>query len=416
MTQPTASAGPQCRHCDQLLDVSLVDLGVSPPCNTLIRPEDIHKGEMFYPLHAQVCTNCFLVQVGDSEAPDEIFSEYSYFSSFSASWVEHAKSYVHAVTDRFGLDSKTKVMEVASNDGYLLQHFLPLQIPVLGIEPAKNIAEVAIGKGIPTISEFLGVETAKAIVAEHGHAALVAANNVMAHTPYLNDFVQGLTILAGQNGVITVEFPHLLRLMDENQFDTIYHEHFSYFSLFTVEKLFQANDFHIFDVDTLTTHGGSLRIYACAKSASHASTPAVADLREEERLWGVDNPATYMTFTPRVEKVKRDLLNFLIEARENGKQVVGYGAPGKGNTLLNYAGIRTDLVQYLVDLNPYKQDNYTPGTRIPIKAPEEIFSTQPDYVLIMPWNLKDEIVQQLEDIRAWGGQFVVAIPELTIIP
>ena len=407
---------PTCRHCQTPLSHSLVDLGTSPPCNNLVSAEQLNQPETYYPLHTMVCENCFLVQVGDSVTPDEIFTEYSYFSSFSDSWVEHARLYVESVVARFDLDENNQVFEVASNDGYLLQHFLPKQIPVLGIEPAQNVAAAAIEKGINTISVFLGSETAAKIVAEHGNADLVIANNVMAHTPYLNDFVKGLSILIKPSGVITVEFPHLLRLMQLNQFDTIYHEHFSYFSLLTVKQIFESYGLRVFDVEQLTTHGGSLRIYATQADAHHTETPAVNSILQEENHHNLNQISGYLDFTSKVQKVKRDLLAFLIQAKEDGKSVVGYGAPGKGNTLLNYCGIRTDLLEYVVDRNPYKQNNYTPGMRIPIYGPEKIEQTKPDYVLVLVWNLIDEICTQMSAISQWGGQFVVAIPELKVIP
>ncbi len=416
MQNPLNQTGPSCRHCGALLEHSLVDLGSSPLCNTLLDERSINRGEVFYPLHVRVCGDCFLAQLGDFVTPDEIFTEYSYFSSFSTSFVDHARRFVEDSIRRFALGSGNRVIEVASNDGYLLQHFLPHNIPVLGIEPARNVAEAARARGIPSVSEFLGEKTAAAIVAEHGGADLVIANNVLAHTPQLNDFVGGLATLAGSRGVISVEFPHLMRLIEHNQYDTIYHEHFSYFSFHTVCRIFQSRGLRVFDVLEVDTHGGSLRVYATAADASvHPETPNVTRMHEFEAGRGVTDMKTYSDFTRRVEESKRQLLEYLIRLRRENKQIVGYGAPGKGNTLLNYCGIRTDFVDYIVDRNPYKQGKFTPGTRIPIFPAERIFETKPDYVLVMIWNLVDEVVDQLRDIREWGGQFIVPIPNVRIL-
>lgn len=404
-----------CRFCRKPLSQLVVDLGMSPLCQTHIKPEQLNSMERFYPLRTLLCHNCFLMQLEDFVSPDEIFSEYAYFSSYSDSWVEHARVYSTVVTDRFQLSSASKVIEIASNDGYLLQHFATAGIPVLGIEPAANVAQAAIDKGIETEIHFLGERSAKEIVRKHGRADLVVGNNVLAHVPDINDFVCGIRTLLKDDGVVTMEFPHVVKLITLNQFDTIYHEHFSYLSWYTVRQIFAAHGMTLFDVDELDTHGGSLRIYA--RHESDGSKP-VSDraraLETAEETWGVNKPETYSIFTERVRKTKRELLSFLIEQKTNGKQVVGYGAPGKGNTLLNYCGIRTDMLDYTVDRNPYKQGTYTPGTHIPILPPDRIRETRPDYILVLPWNLRKEITAQLAYIREWGGQLVFPIPELTV--
>lgn len=416
--KPLDSTGPKfkCRFCAADLHATFVDLGMSPPCQNHVTPEQLNEAEAFYPLHAYVCDRCFLVQLQEFVTPDNIFSEYAYFSSYSTSWVEHARRYAHMAIERFGLGRGSKVMEIASNDGYLLQHFVAAGVPVLGIEPAANVARVAVDKGIPTTVRFFGRETATAIRAEHGQPDLLLGNNVLAHVPDLNDFVAGMKILLAPNGVITMEFPHLERLMAENQFDTIYHEHFSYFSLVTVEKVFAHHGLVLFDVEELPTHGGSLRIFA--RHAENAALPVgqrVIDLRRRETDDGFLTLERYRGFDAQVKATKRKLLSFLIEARNQGKKVVGYGAPGKGNTLLNYCGIRTDFLDFTVDANPYKQGKFTPGTRIPILAPDAIRAARPDYVLILPWNLKDEISKAGAYIAEWGGRFVVPIPEVRVL-
>jgi SAM-dependent methyltransferase len=405
-----------CRFCGAPVRRTFVDLGMSPLCQTHIEHSQLNDMEPFYPLHAFVCERCFLVQLGEYVSPQEIFGEYAYFSSFSDSWIEHARTYAASVTERFDIGRDSKVIEVASNDGYLLQHFLSNEIPVLGIEPAANVAEVAIGKGIPTVVRFLGAQTAGEIVAESGAADLVIGNNVLAHVPDLNDFVAGLRTLLKPSGVLTMEFPHLQRLMASNQFDTIYHEHFSYFSFYTVERVFAAHDMVLFDVEELPTHGGSLRIFACHKHAldQRPVGKRVDELLSREKTSGIDQIETYVAFEENVKRTKRRILEFLIQAKAEGKSIAGYGAPGKGNTLLNYCGIRGDFLDYTVDRNPYKIGKYTPGTRIPICAPEKIRQTKPDYVLILPWNLKEEIATQLSYIHEWGGQFVVPIPEVRV--
>ena len=405
--------GLVCRACGAPLRHSVVDLGLSPPCQTVVRAEDLARGETFYPLHAVVCEACSLVQIDEALPPDAIFSDYAYFSSYSDSWVEHARRYTEAMRDRFGLGAQSQVVEVASNDGYLLQHFVALGVPCLGVEPAANVAAVAQARGIPTRVAFFGETEAQAMVDEGLRADLLLGNNVLAHTPHLNSFVAGLKTLLADDGVITIECPHLVELIDHNQFDTVYHEHFSYFSFTAAGRVFARHGLDLFDVERLPTHGGSLRLYGC-----HAGTRRIearaSEMLESEQAWGVDRLATYAAFAARVHETKRGLLDFLIGAARAGKTVAGYGAPGKGNTLLNYCGIRTDLLAYTVDRNPVKQGTFTPGTRIPIFAPERIAETRPDYVLILPWNLRDEIAAQMAHVREWGGRFVVPIPSVEV--
>jgi 2-polyprenyl-3-methyl-5-hydroxy-6-metoxy-1,4-benzoquinol methylase len=404
-----------CRHCATPLERTFCDLGMSPLANSYVDPERASAAEPFYPLHAYVCSTCFLVQLQEFESPQHIFGDYLYFSSFSSSWLDHARRYVTAVSERFGLASQHLVVEIASNDGYLLQYFQERQVPVLGIEPAANVAKVAEAKGIPCITEFFGTKLAEQLVAQGKRADLIIGNNVLAHVPDLNDFVRGLSTLLGGQGLITLEFPHLLRLIQQNQFDTIYHEHFSYLSLLTVERVFRSHGLRVFDVEQLPTHGGSLRIYAThLEGASHQEHARVAALREEEAAANLANLDAYTRFEEQVQRTKRRLLSFLIEAKEQGKTVVGYGAPAKGNTLLNYCGVKTDLVDYTVDLSPHKQGHYLPGTRIPIHAPSRIAETKPDYLLVLPWNLRTEITKQMAHIREWGGRFVFPIPVLEI--
>jgi hypothetical protein len=407
---------PKCRFCSAELKTTFVDLGMSPLCQTHIEPDQLNAMERFYPLHAWVCESCYLVQLEEYVSPDEIFGDYAYFSSYSDSWVDHARRYTDHVSERFGLHQDSLVMEIASNDGYLLQHFVARKVPCLGIEPAANVAKVAVERGIRTTVRFFGRKTATEVAAEFGRPNLLLGNNVLAHVPDINDFVGGMKILLAPGGVITMEFPHLLKLMDENQFDTIYHEHFSYLSFYSVEKIFAHHGLRLFDVQQIPTHGGSLRIFGChADDAGHPSLPAVDGLRNEEISRGLTSVATYAKFEARVKATKRRLLEFLVKARDAGKSVVGYGAPGKGNTLLNYCGIRTDFLDYTVDRSPHKQGRFTPGTHIPILAPEKIRETRPDYVLILPWNLKDEVTQQHAYVREWGGRFVVPIPTVTVI-
>jgi hypothetical protein len=406
---------PSCRFCGAPLAHTFVDLGMSPLCESYLRADQLNQMEPFYPLHVWVCDCCYLVQLEEYVSPAEIFTEYAYFSSYADSWLQHARHYVDQVTDRFGLDAGSHVVEIASNDGYLLQYFVQKGIPALGVEPAANVAQTAVAKGVPTLVEFFGVDCARRMVADGLAADLIAGNNVLAQVPDLNDFVAGLKILLKDHGVITIEFPHLMCLMAGNQFDTIYHEHFSYFSFITAEKIFAAHGMTLFDVEELTTHGGSLRIYARhADDVSQPVTGRVEELRKRELDAGFTTLAAYDSFHEQVKATKRNLLSFLIQARAEGKHVVGYGAPGKGNTLLNYCGIRSDFLDFTVDRNPYKQGMFLPGTHIPIYHPNRLVEARPDYVLILPWNFKDEIVKQLAGIREWGGQFVVPIPTVEV--
>jgi len=394
-----------------------VDLGTSPLCQDHVTPENFTRAEATYPLHARVCHECFLVQVDDVVAPEEIFGDgdYAYFSSFSDSWLAHARAYTEKMIARFDLDARSSVIEIASNDGYLLQYFDEKSVPVLGIEPATNCAAAAAKKGIESVVAFFGRETAGQVAAERGQATLLLGNNVLAHVPDINDFVGGMKILLAPEGVVTMEFPHLMRLAEENQFDTIYHEHFSYLGFTTVERIFARHGLVLFDVEELPTHGGSLRIYARHAENERLAVQASVDaLRSREAAVGMLDLAYYADFGERVRETKRKLLEFLIAEKRKGKQIVGYGAPGKGNTLLNYCGIRTDFLDYTVDRSPHKQGNFLPGSRIPILAPERIFETRPDFVLILPWNLRVEIMEQLADIRDWGGRFVVPIPEIKV--
>lgn len=404
-----------CRFCKTPLRHTFVDLGMSPLCESYVDHEHLNHMEAFYPLHVYVCENCFLVQLDEFVTPDNIFSEYAYFSSFSDSWLQHAKNYTDMIVERLGLDENSHVVELASNDGYLLQNFVKKEIPVLGIDPAANIAKTAVEKGVPTLVEFFGREVARKLATDNKQADLLLGNNVLAHVPDINDFVGGMKILLKPQGVITMEFPHLMRLMEENQFDTIYHEHFSYLSFISVDRIFAAHELTLFDVEELLTHGGSLRIYArhAADTTKPISARAV-ELKEREERAGFSDLKTYTSFTDQVENTKRKLLEFLIKTKWQGKSIAGYGAPGKGNTLLNYCGIRTDFLDYTVDRNPYKQGKFLPGTHIPIYHPDKIKETRPDYVLILPWNFKDEIMDQVAYIRDWGGKFVVPIPEVKI--
>lgn len=406
-----------CRFCATPLRDSFIDLGMSPLCQSHVEPDGLEVMEPFYPLHARVCHNCFLVQLQAFVSPGDIFSDYAYFSSYSDSWVAHARRYAKDMQARLCVDRDSFVVEIASNDGYLLQHFLADGVRVRGFEPAANVAREAERRGIPTTVEFFGAATARDFAAAHGRADLLLGNNVLAHVPDINDFVAGMKVLLAPTGIITMEFPHLLRLIEGNQFDTIYHEHFSYLSLAVVERIFAAHGLTVFDVDELATHGGSLRIHARHDDAAEPEvSPAVGALRRSESEFGLFDAGTYARFGERVRETKRALLEFLIDARRAGKRVVGYGAPGKGNTLLNYCGIRTDFLDFTVDRSPHKQGRYTPGTRIPILAPAAIAEARPDYVLILPWNLAAEIQAQLDYIRDWGGQCVVPIPTLRVLP
>lgn len=404
-----------CRFCGVPLEHEFVNLGLSPISNAFVNPNQANEKEPLYPLHAFVCSECFLVQLEEFQSPDEIFSDYVYFSSYSDSWLAHAKRFVESAAERFKLDSDSLVMEVASNDGYLLQYFVERGVPVLGIEPASNVAEVARRAGVETIDEFFGVALAKRLRDNGRTCDLLVGNNVLAHVPDINDFVGGLKIVLGKNGVLSMEFPHLLKLIQQTQFDTIYHEHFSYLSLISVQRIFRHHGLEVFDVEELKTHGGSLRVFAQHPDGKQATTGAVERVLNDERQASLDSLSGYQNFAERVAKVKDDLLAFLEAARSDGKSVVGYGAPAKGNTLLNFCGIGPDSIQYTVDRSPYKQDHLLPGTHIPVHAPEHIAATKPDYVLILPWNLQDEIVQQMSHIKDWGGQCVVPIPELRIL-
>lgn len=415
LAERPGTPAPSCRFCRRPLRVTLVDLGMSPLSESYLTARQLNEMEPFYPLRAHVCEACFLVQVQEYVAPERIFSEYAYFSSYSDAWLAHAQTYSHAMIERFSLRPTSHVVEVGSNDGYLLQYFVEQGIPVLGVEPAANVARTAIARSVPTLVEMFGERVARDLSTSGRGADLLIGNNVLAQVSDLNGFVSGLKILLNPRGVITIEFPHLLRLMEENQFDTIYHEHFSYFSFTTAERVFAAHGLTLFDVETLSTHGGSLRIYAChAEDDSRPIGSRVADLRAREALAGLTRLDPYRSFDEKVKEAKRKLLDFLIMAKREGRSIAGYGAPGKGNTLLNYCGIRTDFIDYTVDRNPYKHNKFTPGTHIPIYPPDRIFETRPDYILILPWNLKDEIVEQLARVRTWGAQFVVPIPEVKV--
>ena len=403
-----------CRFCQASALSSFCDLGTSPLSNAYLDAEALMRMEPFYPLHAYVCEECFLVQLDEFEQPDNIFGDYAYFSSYSTSWLEHAQRYVNDVIDRYSLTKDHQVVEIASNDGYLLQYFMQKDIPVLGIEPAKNVAEVANNKGIPTRPIFFGSSVARELDNEGIKADLLLGNNVLAHVPDLNDFVKGLKILLKDDGVITMEFPHLYQLILNNQFDTIYHEHFSYFSLYTVINIFSQHGLTIFHVDELSSHGGSLRIHAC-HDQNHKPDLSVDELLAKEIDFGLNNSKVYREFSEQVKKIKRSLLSFLITQKEQGKNVVAYGAPAKGNTLLNYCGIYTDLISYTVDVSPHKYGKYLPGTHVPIYHTDMLAETRPDYVLILPWNIKDEIIEKLSYLKTSGTRFVLPIPELTIL-
>ena len=404
-----------CRFCGCKLEHTFVDLGVSPLVQSFLTFEQLSQMEPFYPLQVFVCGNCFLVQLQEFVAPEEIFSDYLYFASYSDTWLAHAKRYTEEMVRRFAISEESLVVEIASNDGYLLQYFVERNVPVLGVEPAANVAAVAAQKGVPSLVKFFSSQTARELVAAEKPADLLLGNNVLAHVPDVNDFVEGMKILLKPRGVITMEFPHLMRLMEENQFDTIYHEHFSYFSFLTVERIFASHGLTLFDVEELPTHGGSLRIFARhAEDDSKPVGPRVTELRAREESRGYARLETYARFAEQVKETKRKLLEFLIQAKRDGKRIAAYGAAAKGNTLLNYCAIRTDFLDYTVDRSPYKQGRFLPGTHIPVYPPDQIRKTRPDYLLILPWNLKDEIIQQNAYIRDWGGRFVVPIPELMV--
>lgn len=404
---------PVCRSCGTPLETTFVDLGMSPLANSLLKPEHGNDMERFYPLHVFVCSQCFLVQLEEFESPEHIFSDYLYFSSFSDAWLRHCSAYADKVEARLGLGPASKVVEVASNDGYLLQFFAKKGIPVLGIEPAANVAQTAIGKGIPTEVAFFGRQTAERLRDAHS-ADLIAANNVLAHVPDINDFVAGFKTLLKPGGTITVEFPHLLQLIRHRQYDTIYHEHFSYLSLLAIEAVFGRHGLALYDVDELPTHGGSLRIYAGHQDAGRAASPTLLAVRAAERDAGLDRLDTYRDFAATVALSKCDILEFFLKAKRDGATVAGYAAAAKGNTLLNYCGIGKEFMSYVVDRNPHKQGRLLPGTHIPVYGPERIAETRPDYLFILAWNLRDEVVSQMQEIRSWGGRFVVPIPNLDV--
>ena len=404
-----------CRFCGVGLQRTFVDLGMSPLCETYPSGSDLVKGEMYYPLHVFVCENCWLVQLAEYESAQNIFTDYAYFSSYSDSWLKHSENYCNKMTGELGLGKQSFVVEVASNDGYLLQYFVRQEIPVLGIEPAANVAKAAAERGVPTLVRFFNAELARELIAANRCADLIAANNVLAQVPNLNDFVEGLNILLKPEGVLTLEFPHLLKLIELNEFDTIYHEHFSYFSLLSTVKIMEAHGMRIFDVEELKSHGGSLRVYCCRReSKTHPLKQNAEEVIVDERRANLDTVKGYERFAQHVQETKLALLEFLLTSKRAGKSIAGYGAPGKSATLLHYCGIGRDMIEYTVDRNPYKQGRFLPGTHIPICHPNRIHETKPDYVVILPWNLKDEIIQQLEFIREWGGRFVVPIPTVSV--
>jgi hypothetical protein len=406
---------PSCRFCNAALSLTMVDLGMSPLCESFLRPEETARMEPFFPLRVFVCERCYLVQLEALVAADEIFSEYAYFSSYSSAWVEHSRRYVEMIRERLQLGAADLVVELASNDGYLLQHFNGSGVPVVGIDPAANVARAAEERGVPTVIAFFGQALARQLVEEGKRASLIVGNNVLAQVPDLNDFVAGVKILLRQGGTATFEFPHLLRLLDGLQYDTIYHEHFSYFSFTTICEILAEHGLQVYDVEELWTHGGSLRVYVQHAGGPHAQTDTVGALLAHEADDGLTSPERYTTFTAEVEESKRALLELLIALRRDGRRVVGYGAPGKANTLLNYCGIRTDLIEYTVDRNPYKHGLFTPGTHIPIFPEERIADTKPDYIVVLPWNLVDEIANQLAYVAEWGAQLIVPIPKATFL-
>jgi SAM-dependent methyltransferase len=402
-----------CRFCGSRLERTFIDLGMSPLCETYPSAEDLNHGEVYYPLHVYICDNCWLVQLEEYESAERIFSEYPYFASYSDSWLSHCQKYCSEMQSRLGLGRESFVAEVASNDGYLLQYFVREGIPVLGIEPAANVAKAAIEKGVPTLVRFFGAQVAKELTFDGRAADLVIGNNVLAQVPNLNDFVDGLQIMLKPEGVLTLEFPHLLRLIELNEFDTIYHEHFSYFSLISITRILEAHGLRIFEVEELKSHGGSLRVFACrAESQTHPASCSVQRVMGYEVKAKLDRLDGYESFAGQVKQTKLELLEFLLAAARQGKKVAGYGAPGKSATLLHYCGINRDLIEYTVDRSLFKQGRYLPGTRIPIYHPDRIRETKPDYIVVLPWNLKDEIMRQLSYIREWGGRFVVPIPSV----
>lgn len=417
-SEPVAAQSARCRLCGALLRHTFANLGVSPLANSYLKPEQLNRMEPFYPLHAYVCENCFLVQLEEYESPENIFNEeYAYFASYSDSWLQHAKSYVDMITDRLGLTKQSQVVEIASNDGYLLRNFVAKGIPALGVEPSASVGRAAIQKGIPTRIQFFGRQTAREMVAEGIQADLLIGNNVLAHVPDVNDLVGGIKILLKPAGTVTMEFHYLMRLMEENEFDTIYHEHFSYFSFTAARRLFAQHGLNIFDVEEIAVTGGSLRIHAChAEDASRTISARAQELLAREEAAGLTCLDHYLAFGEKMKATKRRILSFLIQAKEEGKSIVGYGAAAKANTLLNYCGIGSDFIDYTADRSPYKQGHFLPGTHIPIYDPEKIRETRPDYLLILVWNIKDEIMETMAHIREWGGQFLVLIPEVKIYP
>ena len=403
-----------CRFCNSILDPIFLDLGKTPLANSFLSESDLQKDEPFFPLQVYVCNECYLVQLKQFKTPDEIFSEYAYFSSYSM--LEHAENYVEMILKRFHFNENSLVVELASNDGYLLQYFKKKQIPFLGIEPAENVAKSAIKNDIPTIIDFFSEDLAINLKNDGKQTDLIIANNVLAHVPELNKFVKGIKILLKDNGIATIEFPHLLNLIEKNQFDTIYHEHFSYFSLFTAMKVFSHHNLEIFDVEEISTHGGSLRLYVKHTINNHLSiTSNVKMILNKEQEYGLDDINTYNNFSKRVMEVKGKLREFLLASKKTGKKVIGYGAPAKGNTLLNFCKIDQSMLSYTVDKSIQKQGLYLPGTHIPIKSPEEIKKSKPDYLLILPWNLQEEIMTEMSFIREWGGKFIIPIPEVHVI-
>jgi SAM-dependent methyltransferase len=403
-----------CRHCGAPLELTVVDLGASPLCQAVLAPEDLEREERFYPLHVRACERCWLVQLPELVSPEGIFSEYAYFSAYSDSWIEHARRYVEAMAERLPLGHDSLVVEIASNDGYLLQHFLPLGVPVLGIEPARNVARAAVARGVPTLEEFFGEGLGRRLAAEGKRADLLVGNNVLAHVPDVNGFVAGVAALLAEDGTATFEFAHLARLIDRVEYDTIYHEHFSYLSLHAVLSIFRRQRLAVVDVEEIPTHGGSLRIFVRHAAGAGSPSETVDELLAREDVQGLRDAATYRRFAERVPESKQALLELLVDLRRQRKQVVGYGAPGKASTLLNYCGIHTDLLDYTVDRNPYKQGKYTPGTHIPIHPPERISETRPDAILVLPWNLVSEISAQLAYTAAWGAELIVPIPSVAV--
>jgi len=404
-----------CRFCGNELKHTFVDLGTQPLSNSYIPVKDADMGQMTYPLKVMVCDKCFLVQLKEFESPKGIFSDYAYFSSYSSSWLEHAKRYVEFMTQNYGVNENSQVIEIASNDGYLLQYFREKNIPVLGIEPAKNVAKVATEKGIPTISEFFGESLAKTLVAEGKKANLLIGNNVFAHVPNINDFTEGLNIILADDGVLTLEFPHLLNLIEQNQFDTIYHEHFSYISLITAKKILEAHGLKIFDAQELHTHGGSLRLFICHNDGNFSVTPNVDEILNREIKAGMNKIESYLKFSEKVRKIKYDLLDCLIKLKREGKSIVGYGAAAKGNTLLNYCGVGVEFLDYVADKSPHKQNTLLPGSRIPVYSPKKILETKPDYILILPWNIKDEITTEIKEKCDFQLRFITPIPKVCVI-